>query len=195
MLKSYLKMAIRSLMKNKISSILNMLGLTMGLAAGIIMLLVVVDQLNYDHFNINLSDIRLVMNNENLDGTIYTRIGTPGPLAASMRDKIPEIKYAARTYLGGQAIFRNTNKAIYLESIYADPDFFNIMSFPALKGNPATALKEPGSVVLTASSARKLFNNDDPLGKLIVYNNIHNLKVVAIVRDVPQNSSNHFDAL
>ncbi len=195
MLKSYFKMAIRSLMKNKVSSILNISGLAMGLATGIIMLQVIIDQLNYDHFNTHLRDIRLVMNNQKLNTAIYTRNGTPGPLAASLRNEIPEIKFAARTYLGGQAIFRNSNKAIYLESIYADPDFFNIMTFPVLKGNPITGLIEPGSVVLTESSARKLFGKGDPLGKSIVYNNLHNLKVAAIIRDPPQNSSNQFDAV
>jgi len=193
MLKSYFKMAWRSLVKNKVSSIINISGLAVGLATGIIMLLVIVDEFSYDHFNTNLRDIRLLMKNQDMHGDINTSKVTPGLLAASVRNEIPDIKYAARSCGGGDALVRNGDKDIYLESFYAEPDFFNIMTFPSVAGNPVTALEDPGSVILVESAAKKLFGNEDPVGKTITHNVIHNLKVAAVIKDVPQNSSNRFD--
>src|SRR5436190_6688095 len=107
MLKSYFKMAWRSLVKNKVSSIINISGLAVGLATGIIILLVIVDELSYDHFNKNLSEIRLLMKNQYMPDNVNTSETTPGQLAAAVRDEIPEIKYAARFCRGGDALMRN----------------------------------------------------------------------------------------
>lgn len=193
MLKSFFKMAWRSLLKNKVSSIVNISGLAVGLATGIIILLVIVDELSYDHFNKNLADIRLLMKNQYMPDYVNTSKTTPGQLAAAVRAEIPEIKYAARSCRGWDAQIGYKDKSIYLESLYAEPDFFNIMTFQPVKGNAAEALQEPGSVVLTESAARKLFGNEDPIGKTITHNVAHNLKVAAVIKDVPENSSNRFD--
>ena len=194
MLRSYFKMALRSLLKNKVSSIINISGLAVGLATGIIILLVIADEFSYDQFNKNLRDIRLLMKNQYMpDNSINTGETTPGQLAAAVRAEIPEIKYAARFCYGGDALVGRGDKTIYLQSIYADPDFFNMMTLPSIKGNPAEALQEPGSVILTESAAKKIFGNDDPVGKTITHNVAHNLKVAAVIKDVPQNSSNRFE--
>jgi len=193
MLKSYFKMAWRSLLKNKVSSIINISGLAVGLATGIIILLVIVDEFSYDHFNKNLSDARLLMKNEIMPDNVNTTETTPGQLAAAVRTEIPEVKYAARFCYGGDALIGYNNKTIYLQSIYTEPDFFNIMTLPAIQGNPVEALQEPGSVVLTESAAKKIFGNENPIGKTITQNVAHVLKVAAIIKDVPQNSSNRFE--
>ena len=193
MLKSYFKMAWRSLLKNKVSSIINISGLAVGLATGIIILLVIVDEFSYDHFNKNLSDTRLLMKNEIMPDNVNTTETTPGQLAAAVRAEIPEVKYAARFCYGGDALIGYNNKTIYLQSIYTEPDFFNIMTLPAIQGNPVEALQEPGSVVLTESAAKKIFGNENPIGKTITQNVAHVLKVAAIIKDVPQNSSNRFE--
>ena len=193
MLKSYFKMAWRSLLKNKVSSIINISGLAVGLATGIIILLVIVDEFSYDHFNKNLSDTRLLMKNEIMPDNVNTTETTPGQLAAAVRTEIPEVKYAARFCYGGDALIGYNNKTIYLQSIYTEPDFFNIMTLPAIQGNPVEALQEPGSVVLTESAAKKIFGNENPIGKTITQNVAHVLKVAAIIKDVPQNSSNRFE--
>jgi ABC-type antimicrobial peptide transport system permease subunit len=195
MLKSYFKMAWRIIVKNKVSSIVNISGLAVGLGTGIIILLVIVDEFRYDHFNKNIASIRLLMANYEVNGVINTWDETPESLAEGIQNEIPEIKFTTRTRNGGQAIFRNVNKSIYLNSFYADPDFFKMMTFPAIKGNPAAALNDPGSVVVTENSAHKLFGDKDPIGKQLLYNNSQNLKVAAVIKDLPQNSTNKFDVV
>src|SRR4029078_11589892 len=116
MLKSYFKMAWRSLLKNKVSSIINISCLAVGLATGIIILLFIVDEFSYDHFNKNLSDTRLLMKNEIMPDNVNTTETTPGQLAAAVRTEIPEVKYAARFSYGGDALIGYNNKTIYLQS-------------------------------------------------------------------------------
>ncbi len=186
-------MAWRNLVKNKVSSFINIGGLSVGLATAIIIMLVIVNEVSYDTFNTNLADIRLLMKNQNMNGDIKTGRQTPGPLAATLRNQIPEIKFAARASQSGSELLRNGDKSIYLNGIYADPDFFNIMTLPALEGNPIAALNEPGSVVITETTSRKLFGNEEPMGKMLLHNNLHALKVGAVIPDVPTNSTNNFE--
>ena len=192
MFKNYFSLAFRNLLKNKVSSFINIGGLAVGLATGIIILLVIVNEFSYDKFNTNLADTYLLMKNQNMNGDIKTGNTTPGPLAASVRNEIPEIKYAARTLQQGDLV-RNEDKIIYTNDIYTDADFFNIMSFSVLQGNPADALTQPNSAVITESTAKKIFGSADVMGKLIMLNNADALKIAAVIRDVPQNSTTNFD--
>jgi len=192
MFKNYFKIAFRNLKKNKVSSFINIGGLAVGLATGIVILLVIVNEFSYDKFNTNLADTYLLMRNQNMNGDIITGRTTPGPLASSVRNEIPEIKYAARTSQQSD-LMRNGDKTFYTNDIYTDADFFNIMSFPAIQGNPANALTQPNSIVITESAAKKLFNTSDVVGKTLVLNNADALKIMAVIQDVPQNSTNSFD--
>src|SRR5664279_2321801 len=97
MIKNYFKIAWRNLTKNKVSSFINIGGLSIGLATAIIIMLVIVNEVSYDTFNTNLADIRLLMKNQNMNGDIITGRQTPGPLAASVRAEMPEVKFAARS--------------------------------------------------------------------------------------------------
>ena len=193
MLKSYFKMAWRSLIKNKISSVINIGGLAVGLATSILITLVVVDEFSYDKFHSNLGNIYLLMKNQKQGGGISTGDATAGPMAASLRNEMPETKYAARVAYSGQLLMRVGDKVIYESGMYTEPDFFNMMSFPALQGDPVAAMHDATSVVITEHTAKKLFGNDNPIGKIIIENNVHALKVGAVIRDVPTNSSIRFD--
>ena len=195
MIKSYFKMAWRNLFKNKVSSFINICGLSVGLATGIIILLVVVDECSYDKFHAHLKDTYLLMRTQYLGEEIKTGNVTPGPLATSLRTEVPEVKYAARTLPAGDQLVKNGDKSTYENSIYAEPDLFNIMSFPAVQGNPVAVLSEPGAVVITERTAKKLFNGENAIGKILVFNNTYTLKVAAVIRDIPQNSSNRFDVV
>jgi putative ABC transport system permease protein len=193
MIKNYLKMAWRNIVKNKVSSIINIGGLSVGLATAIVIMLVIVNEVSYDKFNTNLGDIHLLMENQNMNGNIITHRQTPGPLAASVISEIPEVKFVARTNQSGNELLRNGDKSIYFNGIYTDPDFFRMMTFASVEGNPVAALSEPGSIVITESTARKLFGREEPIGKMLVHNNLHALKVAAVIRDIPINSTNKFD--
>jgi len=192
MFKNYFRLTFRNLLKNKVSSIINIGGLAVGLATGIIIMLEIVNEVSYDKFNINLADSYLLMNNQNLGGDIKTGNTTPGLLAGSVLNEIPEIKYAVRTSQQSDLI-RNGDKTIYTNSIYTDADFFKMMTFPAVKGNAVNALKQPNTVVITETTARKIFGTTDAIGKLLMLNNTDAVNVAAVVRDVPQNSTNQFD--
>jgi putative ABC transport system permease protein len=192
MLKNYFKIALRNIMKNKLSSFINIGGLSVGLATGIIILLFITSEFSYDKFNVNLNDIYLLMKNQNMNGNIITGKTTPGPLAASVRNEIPEIKYSARTAQNNELI-RNGDKSIYTNTMYTDADYFNMMSLPAIEGNPAEALQQPNTIVITENTAKKIFGNQDAIGKIVVLNNADPLKVGAVIHDVPKNSSNQFD--
>lgn len=192
MLKNYFKIAFRNLFRNKVSSFINIGGLAVGLATGIVILLVIVNEFSYDKFNTNLADTYLLMRNQNMNGDIITGRTTPGPLAESVRNEIPEIKYAVRTSQQTDLV-RIGDKTFYTNDIYTDADFFNIMSLPAIQGNPADALSQPNSVVITESTAKKIFNTIDVIGKTLVLNNADALKIMAVIHDVPRNSTNSFD--
>lgn len=186
-------MAWRSFFKNKISSLINICGLSVGLATGIIILMVIIQEYGYNKFHTHLKDICLLMSNHELSGGTNTGRQTPGPLAASLRNEIPEVKYAARISQGGNELVNAGDKSTYEKGLYAEPDFFNMMSFPALQGDPVSVLREPGNAVITERTARKLFGEENAIGKILVLNNVTTVKIAAVIRDVPQNSSLVFD--
>src|SRR5580704_17754452 len=113
MVRSYFKMAWRALAKNRLFSIINIGGLSVGLATGIILLLVITDELSYDKFHKNLKDIYVLMMNHKIGDNISTGRATPGPLAASLRNEIPDIKYAVRLSDMPEQLVRVGDKSIY----------------------------------------------------------------------------------
>ena len=143
MIKSYFKMAWRALAKNRLFSIINIGGLSIGLATGIILLLAITDELAFDKFHTNLKDIYVLMLNHSIGNSISTGRATPGPLAASLRNEIPDIKYVVRFSDQSGQLVRMGDKSIYQTAMYADPDFFNMLSFPAIEGNTAAAMNDP----------------------------------------------------
>jgi putative ABC transport system permease protein len=195
MLKSYFKMAWRSLQKNKVSSFVNIAGLAISLATAVIIMLVVVDEFSYDGFHAHLQDIYYIMKNQKQSGGINTGTSTAGPLAAALRSEMPELKYAARVSYAGDQLVRAGDKSMFQAVMYTEPDFFNMMSFPATEGSPSEALRDPGSVLITGRTAKNLFGNEDPIGKTLVFDNRLALKVGAVLCDVPSNSSIQFDVI
>jgi len=195
MLKNYFRLAWRKLGKDKLSSFINIGGLTIGLATGIIIMLVVSDELSYDKFNSHLSSTYLLMGNQKETGDIFTGRSTPGPLAASLRDEMPGVQYATHTSYPDQELIKVGENSTYESAIYAESDFFRIMTYQALEGDPVSALQDPRTVVITERMAKKLFPNEDALGKTIIHNNTNGLKVGAVIRDVPSNSTMQFDVV
>lgn len=192
MFKNYIKTAWRSLLKNKTSSFINLSGLAVGLATSIIIMLVVVNEFSYDKFNTNLKKIYVLMKNQKQVDGVSTGDATAGPMAAALRSEMPETKYASRvTYFGNQ-LMEIGDKNFHESGIYAEPDLFKMMTFPAVQGDPAGALQDENSVVITEQTAKKLFGNKDPMGKLILTEK-SSFKVAAVVKDIPVNSTIKFD--
>jgi putative ABC transport system permease protein len=195
MLKNYLKIAWRSLVKNKISSFINISGLAVGLAISILVMLVILDMVSYDKFHTHLPNIHALIKKYKVDGEISAGTSVSGPLAGVIRNDIPEVKYISRFGSGGQGLIKSGEKALYEKTVYVEPDYFRMMTFPAIAGDAVKALEQSGSVVITARTAQKLFGQENPMGKLIMYNNTHPLQVGAVIRDIPANSSEQFDVV
>src|ERR1700760_2383541 len=129
MIRSYLTMAWRALAKHKLFSIINIGGLSVGLATGIILLLVITDELSYDKFHANLKDIDVLMMNHGFSsGEVSTGRTTPGPLAASLRNEIPDIQYVVRVSDESGQLVRAGNKSIYQRALFVDEDFLRMFS-------------------------------------------------------------------
>jgi len=175
------------------TSTINILGLALGLTIGIVIMLWTRDEVIYDQFHTNLKDVFILMKNKKQDGNITTGQATAAPLAAAIRNEIPEVRYAAHVSPPDQQLIRYKDKNIYEKGIYAEPDFFRIMRWQAVEGDPVAALNDAGSVVITESTAKKMFGDKDPVGKPLVHNNTHQLTVGAVIRDIPTHSSLQFD--
>ena len=196
MLRNYLVVALRNLRKNRLYSVLNILGLAVGLAAGILILLYVADEFRFNRFHRDLANIHLILQHQTQGGITYTFESTPGPLAAALRAEMPEVKAAARCSWNGRHLLTTGNNSFYERGMYAEPDYFNIMTFPALQGDPVEALKNAGSVVITARTAKKFFGNENPIGKTLRHNNERDLQVAAVIRDIPETGSSlRFDVV
>jgi putative ABC transport system permease protein len=191
---SFFKISWRSLTKNKVSSIINIGGLAVGLTTAVLLILVISDEFSYDKFHTNLPDIYQVMKNQqHMDG-ISTGSSTPGPLASSLRKEFPETKYVSRA-CQSEALVRSGDKSLFESTYYADPDFFRMMSFRAIQGNPAVALEDVNTLVLTEGSAKKVFGDENPMGKIVVLDNRKSFKVGAVVADPPTNSTIRFEMI
>ncbi|MGF6929445.1 putative ABC transport system permease protein [Chitinophaga sp. W2I13] len=195
MFKNYCRHGWRNLLKNKLSTLINIGGLSLGLATGIIILLWIHGEVSYDSFHQHNTDIHLLMNNQYHEGRWFTGDVTPAPLAEKIKREFPEIKYTTRQVYGGQQLLSTGKKSIYQQSVYADPDYFNIFTFPAISGNPVAALQDPGAIILSESAAHRLFGDKDPIGSIVKHNNQHHLRVAAVIRDAPENSSIQFDVV
>src|SRR5688572_698448 len=173
MLKSNLIMAWRTLLRNKVSSFINITGLALGLAIGMLILLYTGYETGFDHFHADLDNIHQLMRNQVQGGEIVTSESVPGPMADALKGQVPEIKYAARTTFPAQQMITAGDKSIYEQGIYADPDLFRIMSFPALSGDPVASLSGAGTAVITERTALKLFGTADAVGRIFINNNLH----------------------
>lgn len=193
MLKTYLLTAWRSLRKNPGYAFLNIVGLAVGLSAGTLILLWVMDEWRYDRFHERLPQIHVLLQDQTSDGQIFTFQAMPGPLAGDLLREFPEITNAARASWPGTRLVRTGDKLFREPSMFVEPSFFEMFSFPAIAGDPKEALKDPGSLVITERLAKKLFGSQEPIGQTINLNNRYDYRVAAVIKDIPLNSSIRFD--
>lgn len=196
MLKHFLITGLRNFWRNKSSSILNILGLAIGMATTLLILEYVFNELSYDRFHKNKDDIYRVIVKEEKDGVTSPTSYLTAAVAPSMAEDFPEVEHFVRfsNPTGGYLSYGDHD--YQLDNItYADSALFDVFSFPLLRGNAETALTEPYQVVLTEKSAQKIFGDADPLGNVIRLNSKDNLVVSGVVADFPANSHLQFDAL
>lgn len=201
MIKNYLKIALRNLARYKQMTIINILGLAVGMAACILILLFVQYELSYDRYHENADRIyRLSREWRNADGETSLHLGhLAPPFEPLLAEDFPGIiESSARLMNASSAVMTNkeTGAQIMMERLFfAEPEALDIFTFPFIEGDPATALTEPNTMVITESEARKYFDDESPVGKTLNLDNAIDLKITGVVKDVPHNSHFHFTAL
>jgi len=197
MVKNYLKVAIRNITKYKFFSIINILGLAIGIAGCLFVSMYIYDELTYDHFHEKGDRIyRMNLHGKLSDQEIFTT-STSFPMSRAMVEEIPEVEEATRVNPMGEWIFRNGDLAFNEEGIVtADSNFFDVFSFKLYQGNPETALKEPNSLVLSQKLAEKYFGEESPLGKTMsIGNDKSEYKVTGVMENERADSHLKFNAL
>jgi putative ABC transport system permease protein len=192
-----LKIALRNLWKNKVSSFINVIGLAIGLAACLTLLLYVTYEWSFDKQAKNSADVFTTMtnipgDNGKISGTFEGSTTAFGP---AIKQDIPEIKYTARMDYGGKNLIANGQNSFKRLSKFAEPDILKMYDYEFIQGNASTALSNPNSVILTASTAKILFGTTDVLNKTVRFKDRFDLNVTGVIKDQPDNSSNKFDYL
>jgi len=184
-----LKIAYRNLIRNKGFSFINISGLAIGMACTILLLLWVNHELSYDKFHKNEKQLFQIVNWQTYSGQEYAWPNLPGQLVELVKEKTPEIIRASNTNPWGERSLFVINGTKNYESVYhADPDFFQMFSFPLVKGNAEKVFEDPYSLVITEKIAEKYFGESDPIGQVVKYDNKHDLTITGVLKDLPTNS-------
>lgn len=197
MLRNHFKIAFRNLLKNQTFSVINLLGLAVGLAAFWMIGLYILDELNYDRFHEKSDRIYRVVHSANWDNERFDLAPTSAPFAPTLKKDYPEIQQTVRFTTEGGGPIRVGDTQLNEKGIYfTEPSVFEIFNFPFLYGNPKTALSKPKSIVLTESLARRLFGDPQRAINQPIYfeNHFENL-VTGVIKDVPDHSHLKFTAL
>ena len=195
MIKNYFKIAWRNLFRNKGFSVTNILGLTIGMTCSILIFLWVQDELNYNKSQKNYDRIYQVMANRDFNNQIMTDPNMVLPLAQSIEAEIPQVKNAAVITQPENFNVANGDVKLKRNGIIVSGHFFDLFTVPFIKGNAATAISDPSSIVLTQSAAKAFFGNEDPINKTLRIENNHDAKVTAVIADLPANSTLQYDCV
>ena len=193
MFRNYLKIAWRTIRKNKGFTAINVLGLATGMTCTIFILLWVQDELAYDSFHSNYKRIYKLYANRRFDNQVFTDENMILPLAQTIEKEIPGVRRAVViTHRQPHVLTYGETKLKKFGYTVGD-HFFDMFTWKFVQGHAATALPDPYAIVLTQSTARALFGNADPINKVIRVDNEYDAKVTAVVADVPGNSTLQFD--
>lgn len=192
MIRNYLKIAFRNLIRHKAFSFINITGLAIGMASSILILLWVRDELSYDRFHKNADHIyRIVANADQFKVAV-----NPAGMPAGLQSEMPEIKNTVRVSHQSTNLFEVGDHKFEENHVYfVDSTFLQVFSFPLLKGNPATALQRADGILITEAVARKYFGTTDALGKTIKRDRSTNVIVTGILANIPTNSHLQFDII
>ncbi|GAB3993287.1 ABC transporter permease [Spirosoma daeguense] len=192
MFRNYLKIALRNLSKNKVYSAINIIGLAVGMSVAMLIGLWIYDEVSFNKFHKNYDQLAQLYINQTFNGVTGTSRAVSLPSANEVKTKYAgDFKAVALASWNFGHLLVNGDKKINKEGMYADPTLPQMLSLNMLKGDYATALKEPGSILLSESLANTLFGNTDPLNKIIKIDAKENVKVTGVFKDLPFNSEFH----
>ncbi len=188
MIKNYLKIAWRNLGHNKVSSFINIGGLAVGMAVAMLIGLWIYDELNFDKYHTNYDRIARVMQHQTSNGNIYSGSAIPAPLGNELQTKFAEsFKYVVMASWQGDHILTVGDKKLSKNGIYMDVDAAKMLTLKMLKGNN-DGLKDPNSIMLSASAAKAFFADTDPINQLVKIDNKLSVKVTGVFEDLPYNT-------
>ncbi len=196
MLQTYIKIAWRNLTKNKTFSLINIIGLSIGMAGAILILTWIQHEVGFDRFHKKGDRLYEVYKQTNINGNIQTTASTPEPMGQALKTEFAEVEASSR-YNSANFTLQIGNSPVACQAMFIDQDFFSMFSFPFITGNPKSSFQQPNSVVLTQSAAKKFFGNGQAIGKTFLLNSEKNVivTVTGILADFPVNTRFSGDAL
>lgn len=199
MFKNYIKIAFRNLRKYKVYSLINILGLAVGMACFLLIVFYIQFEQSYDEFHQNVERVYKVVRLNTRGDQVERRVNTGAPLAPLMMENLSGLEAAVRlTCFRGELIGHGEDQFIERSFFFADESVFEVFTFPLVQGDQSTALKEPFSVVLTKEMAVKYFGDENPIGKTLSYklrDKTFDFQVTGILAEIPRNSHLNFDFL
>jgi len=195
MLKNYFKIAIRNLMRNTTFTFINIVGLSLGIAASMLIALWVTNEISYNRFHPNYDQLHQVNFFGNLNGAMGDWHEISYPIYEDLKTNHPAIKNATLTDLGSSHLLTFTNTRVQKLGRFVTPEFLEVFHFDLVKGSVKNVLTDLYSIVLTESAAKALFGDQDPINKIIKIDNGSDVTVTGIIKDVPDNSTIKFDFL
>jgi len=190
MIRSYFVMSWRTILKNKISSLINISGLTLGLTTSLLVLLIVLNEFAYDRQHVKKDSVFMMMKNQKTNEGVGTGRATPGPLAETLKSDFSQVVRAARFVRYPEVRVLVNDRKYSEQPTYTDGDLFRMMTFPSIKGDPAAAL-DKNEVVLAKNLANKFFPEQDAIGQTIVIGS-RSFTVGAIIEDIPNTNTIKF---
>lgn len=192
-METFFKLFSRVTMRNKTFMFLNTMGLAIGMACFMIIMLWVIDELSYDKFNVKSSRIVRANIVYSMEGNEHDLVICPPQMGPAIKNDFPEVENVVRFRDYGRNIIQFDDKSFTENNVlFADSTIFEVFTIPLLTGDSRTALKEPRTVTISESMAKKYFGTDDPMGKLLRFNNRTNFEVTGVFKDIPKNS--HFQS-
>jgi len=195
MLKNFLKVAVRNLGKNRLYSIINISGLSVGFVCSLLILLWVADETSFDSFHPKADKLSQLWVHAEFDGKINSWRSVPLPTYEALKSAHSGIANTAVADWGGKHLLKVGDTRITQQGYYVSEEFLEMFEFPLLIGDAATVLDDPSSIVITETLAKALFGNDDPIGQIIRVDDQSSLKVSGLLKDIPNNSSFEFEYL
>ncbi len=198
MLRNYVKIALRNLAKHKVYSVVNIGGLALGMAVCVLILLFVREENSYDQYQLYKDRIfRIQRGRLASDGSIQDNFSTLAPaFVPLLEENFPALEHVARMFKPDDfSLTYGEHTFVEQGSYFAEADIFEVLTLPLLSGDQRTALQEPGSIVLSASKAKKYFADEDPLGQELIMDSAYPLRVTGVMEDLPRKTHIHFDGL
>ncbi|MES2265999.1 MAG: ABC transporter permease [Bacteroidota bacterium] len=194
MFKNYLKVTWRNLLKNKTFTGINIAGLAVGMASAALILFWVQNEVSYDQFHTKKARLFQMYNRSVFDGKLWCWGTTPKVLRATLKQDYPQVDEAARKN-DCQFLFTQGEKHLNVRGLFTDADFLTMFSYPLIKGDSKTALKDINNIVVTEKMAKKLFGNEDAFGKTVKLDSVDYFTVTGVLKDLPNNTEFDFEYL